>query len=568
MYRRVRRAMIDIYSVTKSKTLRRILLALGVLAILGMMFSNKEAVFRRLPLESTRASVSMEDVSLEDYTNPDLKKLIRKHNQPFPHFNLTSKDSNVTTKTEAITIAAKLLPKPMLTTKLSKVSLKPEVTPEAVKLMAKEPVNVISKTSINVTSKPEISRRSVNATSKSIVNAHPSIVTEALLKASTNTSKERLKTLSVAVNPLKVAQFLAGANSNDTRLSSGLSMKTVNMTEKSKPPAKSTEPPLDLGDTYGMDDTYLHSSCPTRARDKLLTEEFKNIFVESIPVFQWKKHATESEYKRLRKYWGIYGWGGVTWDVLNETLNLLNGSNNGYLFNNWKGKRPCIRCAVMGNAGIMNGSGMGKEIDAHDYVFRVNGAITKGFEKDVGNRTSFFFFSTNTLMNSLLAYGGRGFKSVPRTEETRYLLLPDHDRDYLLVRAALSNRIIDRGRDKKRDPARYFGKNLTTEHFKILHPDFGRYLRNRFLWSPILKTKHSGIYRPSTGASMLLAAVHACDEVNAYGYMTPNYSKFSDHYFDATYHRVVFYLNHSFLKEMELWQKLHKAGVIKLYMRD
>ena len=30
----------------------------------------------------------------------------------------------------------------------------------------------------------------------------------------------------------------------------------------------------------------------------------------------------------------------------------------------------CVRCAVIGNGGMMNGSKMGKEIDANDYVFR------------------------------------------------------------------------------------------------------------------------------------------------------------------------------------------------------
>ncbi|OCT62636.1 alpha-N-acetylgalactosaminide alpha-2,6-sialyltransferase 2 [Xenopus laevis] len=323
-----------------------------------------------------------------------------------------------------------------------------------------------------------------------------------------------------------------------------------------------------LGDAYGWDNTYLNSSCPNRTRDKLKSNEFNETFVNNIPVLQWKIHAILSEYQRLKRYLGTYGWKGLTWQILNETLNLLNSSGNGYLFDTWKGHSPCVRCAVVGNGGILNGSGMGAEIDGHDYVFRVNGAITKGYENDVGRRTSFFFFSTNTLFNSLAAYRKNGFHNVPHSQETRFLLLPDHERDYLLVRAALTNSVIDRGRDKGKRPSNYFGTNLTTEHFKILHPDFMRYLRNRYLWDPILKTKHRNIYRPTTGASMLLMAVHTCDQVSAYGFITPNYGKFSDHYYDMSFRKIVFYMNHSFLREMRLWQKLHKARVIKLYMRD
>ncbi|XP_068119442.1 alpha-N-acetylgalactosaminide alpha-2,6-sialyltransferase 1-like isoform X2 [Hyperolius riggenbachi] len=234
-----------------------------------------------------------------------------------------------------------------------------------------------------------------------------------------------------------------------------------------------------LGDKYARDDTHVNSKCPNRTTDKLRSKEFEELFVESVPVLQWKKHAQESEYVRLRKYNGAQGWKVVPWQILNESLNLLNSTGNGYMFDNWKGQSQCIRCAVVGNGGILNGSGMGKEIDAHDYVFRVNGAITTDYEQDVGARTSFYFFSTNTLFNSLYAYNDRGFKKLPRTEETRYVVLPDHDRDYLIVRAALTNTTVDQGKDKGKDPAKYFGPNLTTEHFKILHPDFMRYIRNR-----------------------------------------------------------------------------------------
>lgn len=34
------------------------------------------------------------------------------------------------------------------------------------------------------------------------------------------------------------------------------------------------------------------------------------------------------------------------------------------------GRDGCVRCAVVGTSGILYGSKMGKEIDAHDYVFR------------------------------------------------------------------------------------------------------------------------------------------------------------------------------------------------------
>lgn len=98
-------------------------------------------------------------------------------------------------------------------------------------------------------------------------------------------------------------------------------------------------------------------------------------------------------------------------------------------------------------------------------------------------------------------------------------------------------------------PSKYFGEDLSIEKFKMYHPDFIRYLRNRwanylqsrrtewkhgsslksestntdlfmlcvfscfrFLRSPSLK-KFWNIYRPTTGAVMLLAALHTCSKV-------------------------------------------------------
>ncbi|XP_061544610.1 ST3 beta-galactoside alpha-2,3-sialyltransferase 8 isoform X1 [Phycodurus eques] len=51
----------------------------------------------------------------------------------------------------------------------------------------------------------------------------------------------------------------------------------------------------------------------------------------------------------------------------------------------------CRTCAVVGNSGNLQKSGHGKFIDAHAAVIRMNKAVTRGFEKDVGNRTTHHF---------------------------------------------------------------------------------------------------------------------------------------------------------------------------------
>ncbi|XP_073723220.1 alpha-N-acetylgalactosaminide alpha-2,6-sialyltransferase 2-like [Misgurnus anguillicaudatus] len=326
-----------------------------------------------------------------------------------------------------------------------------------------------------------------------------------------------------------------------------------------------------FGDQYAVDDVPSQTDCPNNIRKRVLQTNFSETFLQTIPVLQWAKHFTPEEYQRLKRYSGAHGWGGVSVDVLNSSLGILNTSANRLMFDDWeqrKSRSQCIRCAVVGNGGILNGSKKGKEIDEHDYVFRVNGAILKGFEEDVGSRTSFYTFSTNTMRNSLRGYGGLGFKGPPVSNETRYIFLPDHDRDYILMRAAATHTVIEEGPERSTTPPKYFGENVTVKNFKMYHPDFVRYLRNRFLYSNLLKTGARRYYRPTTGAVMLLAALHTCDQVDAYGYMTPNWTSFSDHYYDRTIKPVRFYANHDMRMEMRLWKQLHEAGLINLFTRN
>lgn len=101
--------------------------------------------------------------------------------------------------------------------------------------------------------------------------------------------------------------------------------------------------------------------------------------------------------------------------------------------------------------------------------------ITAGFQEDVGVRTTHYTFSTNTLMNSLRSYAGAGYRGPPVSEvsadaksrserflepesrpapsqqETRYVFLPDHDRDYLLMKASVTHTLVERGPEQGRE---------------------------------------------------------------------------------------------------------------------
>ncbi|XP_010865907.2 alpha-N-acetylgalactosaminide alpha-2,6-sialyltransferase 2 [Esox lucius] len=345
------------------------------------------------------------------------------------------------------------------------------------------------------------------------------------------------------------------------------STTTAGVRPSTKP--KPTEPPY-IGDRYYSEDAPLQTDCPDSIRTRVAKTEFGPSYLPLIPVLQWVKHATAEQYQRLHQYPGASGWGNVDYNTLVSTMSVLNTSANWHMFDNWDHRSngsQCVRCAVVGNGGILKDSRKGQEIDQHDYVFRTNGAVIQGFEQDVGSRTSLYTFSTNTLRNSMRSYAGAGYRGPPLSDETRYVFLPDHDRDYLLMKAVATHTPVERGPEKSEKPPTYFGQNVTVDKLKMYHPDFIRYIRNRFLRARAMQTKYKDIYRPSTGAIMLMAAVHTCDQVSAYGFMTPDYKNFSDHYYDSQYHPVGFYINHDLKMEMQLWQQLHQAGLITLYMR-
>ncbi|NXA42980.1 SIA7B sialyltransferase, partial [Eudromia elegans] len=310
------------------------------------------------------------------------------------------------------------------------------------------------------------------------------------------------------------------------------------------------------------------SACPHSVAARVKADpKFGELFRFDIPVLMWDQHFSTRTWDRLKTRRVPYGWQGLSPTAIGSALRLLNASSNRRLFDRAAVPRGCVRCAVVGNGGILNGSRQGRHIDAHHLVFRLNGAVIKGFEEDVGTKTSFYGFTVNTMKNSLLAYEEYGFTRVPQAKELRYIFIPSDARDYVMLKSAIEGSPVPEGSDKGDEPQKYFGPEASAKKFKLLHPDFLHYVTTRFLRSEIMDTPYSYLYMPSTGALMLLTALHTCDQVSAYGFITDNYEEFSDHYYELEKKPLMFYANHDMMLEAELWKSLHQAGIMKLYQR-
>ena len=59
-----------------------------------------------------------------------------------------------------------------------------------------------------------------------------------------------------------------------------------------------------------------------------------------------------------------------------------------------------------------NGLNLSKSSDSI-FLHKLSGAVIKGYEQDVGTRTSFYGFTAFSLTQSILILGRRGFQHVP-----------------------------------------------------------------------------------------------------------------------------------------------------------
>uniref|UniRef100_A0A4W6DNI0 ST3 beta-galactoside alpha-2,3-sialyltransferase 1 n=1 Tax=Lates calcarifer TaxID=8187 RepID=A0A4W6DNI0_LATCA len=189
----------------------------------------------------------------------------------------------------------------------------------------------------------------------------------------------------------------------------------------------------------------------------------------------------------------------------------------------------CRTCAVVGNFGNLNGSRYGPLIDFHDIVIRMNHGRTKGFEKDVGTKT------THHVMYP---------QSSTNLDNTTHLVLfpfKISDLQWLL-------KSLTQGRKK--------GLKANKDLVVILSPAFMKYVH--FVW-----LKNKGHY-PSTGFLTLILSMHMCDEVSVFGFGADRAGNWN-HYYEILKNQRLRTGNHHGNLEYELIQELYQRQKISFF---
>lgn len=166
----------------------------------------------------------------------------------------------------------------------------------------------------------------------------------------------------------------------------------------------------------------------------------------------------------------------------------------------------CSTCALVSSSGRILGSGAGEEIDKHSCVIRMNHAPVKGFQRDVGSRTTVRVGSFVTVM---------GMKATNHT-----FLLGSERGDYNLywgvekekhkkLQMDLKRAVMQNGTHTKVYSQKLEGELLLNSHFREMT---GQDLSKSKSWL-------------STGWFTFELVLDMCDKLDVYGMVPEDYCK-------------------------------------------
>ena len=222
------------------------------------------------------------------------------------------------------------------------------------------------------------------------------------------------------------------------------------------------------------------------------------------------------------------------------------------------------RCALVGNSGGLLSADFGKEINEYNIVVRFNQAPTKGFEKFVGNKTTFRVL--NALWTNIYAKnvqlkkdGSLDSRGNIRLGEIKSIPL-EMDATLIITRTSIENfNFLYSAIQKKRTDVRLL----------LLAPKVvtsAKWLLNKY--RRLLCTHGYGPYMgghtPSSGFVAIFVLLQLCKGIDLYGFGDSGLpAKY--HYYTGGGHRISGNIVHSWRLEMEMIKALDRNDFLNIH---
>ncbi|XP_072342922.1 CMP-N-acetylneuraminate-beta-galactosamide-alpha-2,3-sialyltransferase 4-like isoform X1 [Scyliorhinus torazame] len=210
----------------------------------------------------------------------------------------------------------------------------------------------------------------------------------------------------------------------------------------------------------------------------------------------------------------------------------------------------CKRCVIVGNGNTLRNSSIGQTINEYDVVIRLNNAPVRGYEKDVGNKTTLRIFYPESATED---------PAAENNLDTLFVLVPFKTVDVCWLKAIVYNETKVTSGFWRR-PA--FFKNLDRAKVRMLNPFYMYQAATQFLGEmDMIRRRRS---HPTTGFLAITLGLNYCDEVHLAGFGYPlNQKDGLIHYFDRLNMRQMSSTVHNITHEDVFLKKLRNAGIIK-----
>ncbi|XP_078074876.1 ST3 beta-galactoside alpha-2,3-sialyltransferase 3a isoform X1 [Mustelus asterias] len=273
-------------------------------------------------------------------------------------------------------------------------------------------------------------------------------------------------------------------------------------------------------------------------------------FSKPAPMFLDSTYKRWSKLKDFVPPFGIKGQGTVA--AKEAVIQKILGITKHYTLTSYLDSLSCKRCIIMGNGGIVANKSLGSRIDEYDVVIRLNEAPVKGFEKDVGAKT--------TLR---ITYPEGAIQKPARYEkDSLFVFAGFKPQDFKWLKYIVYK--------EKVSPADGFWKSVATvvpkepKEIRILNPYFIREAAFTFIGLPVNNGMMGRGNIPTLGTVAITMALHNCDEVAVAGFgYDMNAPNAPLHYYEnVKMSAIKESWTHNIGKEKEFLRKLVKGQVI------